>query len=265
MATAAVGGPTGTSTRTDAPGAGAWPEIRARTRAFRVVGSTRASTAAIRAVVGLSPANTVTDWPGRNPAATAWATVKSTLAAASTPWSVVSSVPSFRYWPGCTSVSPTRARNGAGALDLRERDVARGSCLVHLFLRHGLRLKQALEARERGRRQIGLGGLGVELRLLHRHVEPHEHRAGLDHLSGHQRDLANRARELVTQGDGLEREHRAHRRRRRPVLAFFGYRDVHRFDRLGLPRGGRAGSAGGRGLPRGQRHPGHEHRPDQRH
>ena len=40
-------------------------------------------------------------------------TVKSTLAASATPWSVVSWVPSFRYWPGCTSAMPTRARNGA--------------------------------------------------------------------------------------------------------------------------------------------------------
>src|SRR5438132_1383483 len=115
IATTVVEGPVGTSTRTEAPGAGAWLWIRARTSALRVAGSTRASTATIRAVIGRgsSAANTATGSPGCSSAATAWATVKSTLAAASIPCSVVSSVPSFRYCPGWTSEIPTRAVNGA--------------------------------------------------------------------------------------------------------------------------------------------------------
>src|SRR2546427_412655 len=52
IATTVVEGPVGTSTRTEAPGAGAWLWIRARTSALRVAGSTRASTATIRAVMG---------------------------------------------------------------------------------------------------------------------------------------------------------------------------------------------------------------------
>src|SRR5438045_5167918 len=52
IATTVVEGPVGTSTRTEAPGAGAWLWIRARTSALRVAGSTRASTATIRAVIG---------------------------------------------------------------------------------------------------------------------------------------------------------------------------------------------------------------------
>src|SRR5437016_3081502 len=52
IATTVVEGPVGTSTRTEAPGAGAWLWIRARTSALRVAGSTRASTATIRAVGG---------------------------------------------------------------------------------------------------------------------------------------------------------------------------------------------------------------------
>src|SRR5256885_2873984 len=104
IATTVVEGPVGTSTRTEAPGAGAWLWIRARTSALRVAGSTRASTATIRAVMGRgsSAAYTATGSPACSSAATACATVKSTLAAASTPCSVVSSVPSFRYCPGCT-------------------------------------------------------------------------------------------------------------------------------------------------------------------
>ena len=48
-------GPTGTRTRTDAPGAerGRRQSMRARTIALRVVGSTRASTATIRAAIGV--------------------------------------------------------------------------------------------------------------------------------------------------------------------------------------------------------------------
>src|SRR2546422_8200562 len=42
IATTVVEGPVGTSTRTEAPGAGAWLWIRARTSALRVAGSTRA-------------------------------------------------------------------------------------------------------------------------------------------------------------------------------------------------------------------------------
>src|SRR5207253_11326500 len=60
--TTVVAGPTGTSTRTEAPGAGAWLGIRARTNALRVVASIRASTATIRAVSGRGSldANTAT-------------------------------------------------------------------------------------------------------------------------------------------------------------------------------------------------------------
>src|SRR2546422_3744109 len=80
IATTVVEGPVGTSTRTEAPGAGAWLWIRARTSALRVAGSTRASTATIRAVIGRgsSAAYTATGSPGCSSAATACATVKST-------------------------------------------------------------------------------------------------------------------------------------------------------------------------------------------
>src|SRR6266540_2247841 len=130
IATTVVEGPTGTSTRTEAPGAGAWLGIRARTSALRVAGSIRASTATIRAVSGRgsSAAYTATGSPGCSSAATAWATVKSTLAAASTPCSVVSSVPSFRYCPGCTSEIPTRAWNGARIVFFAMMARVRASC-----------------------------------------------------------------------------------------------------------------------------------------
>ena len=83
----------------------------ARTVVVRVTGSTRASTATIRAAMGVESV-VVTTWtgvPARRPTATCCDTAKSTCTAPSMPWSVVSCVPSFRYWPGCTSEMPTRA------------------------------------------------------------------------------------------------------------------------------------------------------------
>src|SRR6266567_1559336 len=184
IATTVVEGPVGTSTRTEAPGAGAWLWIRARTSALRVAGSTRASTATIRAVIGRgsAAAYTATGSPGCSSAATACATVKSTLAAASTPCSVVSSVPSFRYCPGCTSEIPTRARNGAR---------------IVFLLGRGLGLPQHLEAREARCRQVGLGLLRLELRFFHGDIERDEHCAGVDDASGREHHLADRACKLV--------------------------------------------------------------------
>ena len=106
------------------------------------------------------------------------ATVKSTCTASSTPCSVVSWVPSFRYWPGCTSEMPTRARNGArivlramiafGARDLRERDVALGARPVDFHLGSGAVLARALHAVEHRLGERGLRFLGLQLGLLDR-------------------------------------------------------------------------------------------------
>src|SRR5437660_63734 len=52
IATTVVEGPVGPSTRTDAPGAGAWLWIRARTSALRVAGSTRAAAPTILLEIG---------------------------------------------------------------------------------------------------------------------------------------------------------------------------------------------------------------------
>src|SRR6266516_1135105 len=251
IATTVVGAPTGTSTRTEAPGAGAWPAIRARTNALRVAGSIFASTATIRAVIGRGSfaANTATGSPGRSSAATACATVKSTLAAASTPCSVVSSVPSFRYCPGCTSEIPTRARNGARIVFFAMTARAR---LVHFLLRRGLGLPQDLEAREARCRQVGLGLLCLELRFLHGDVERDEYRAGVDDASGREHHLADRACKLVTQGDGVEREDGSDRGGRGAILPRPGDGQGHRFDGLGLARGR------GIGLPGGRVFPGHQ-------
>ena len=112
--------------------------------------------------------------------------------------------------------------DGPGARDLRQRDLARRASLVHLLLRRGLRLPQALQPCEGRCRQVGLGGLGVELRLLDRDVQRHQDRASFDYLPGRQRHLADRARELVAQGDRREREDGSDRCRRRAILALPG-------------------------------------------
>ena len=82
MATTWRAVPTGTSTRTEAPGDGVLPawEMRARTTALRVLGSTRESSASTCASIGVfdSVVYTFTCAPLRSDAATCWATVKST-------------------------------------------------------------------------------------------------------------------------------------------------------------------------------------------
>ena len=98
--------------------------------AFRVLGSTRASTATMRAGIGVLSfaAYTATLSPTLSPAATRCATVKSTWTASATPWRVVSSAPSFRYWPMWTSAMPTRARNGARMIFLAMSARVRAIC-----------------------------------------------------------------------------------------------------------------------------------------
>src|SRR5690606_13050109 len=117
MATASLDGPCATRTRTEAPGARrtCGESTRARTVAFRVAGSIRASKATIRAGTGCAygDRSSSTRSPELSSAATCWATSKSTCAAVSTPWIVVRTVPASRNCPGWTSASPTRARNGA--------------------------------------------------------------------------------------------------------------------------------------------------------
>ena len=131
--------------------------------------------------------------PTRRPAATRCATVKSTCTASSTPCSVVSSVPSFRYWPGCTSAMPTRARNGA-------RIVLRAMTPWCARSAPGRRRARRAPDRPLPRTRPGAGaaarvapsdGLGegrlrllrLQLGLLDRDVERDEHRARLDDLA----------------------------------------------------------------------------------
>ena len=75
------------------------PEIRARTMALRVAGSTFASIARMLAEIGSVPSAVITSTvePSASPAETLCGTEKSTFTSSETPWSVVSCTPSFRY------------------------------------------------------------------------------------------------------------------------------------------------------------------------
>ena len=142
--------------------------------------------------------------------------------------------------------------------DLRRGDVARRAGLLDFLFRRGLSLAQAQHPSERRRGEVGLGGLGLEVRLFHRDVEGDQHGAGLDHPSGGEHDLVHRPRQLVAQGDRVQGQDRPDRRRRGPIqpLLRHGRRDGGH--RLRLAGGRRIGSADGGVFPRRQHGPRHD-------
>ena len=96
-----------------------------------------------------------------------------------------------------------------GARELRQRDITRRASLVNFFLGRCLGLPQDLEARQGRGREVGLGLLGLELGFLDGDIEGDEYRAGVHDAPGREHHLADRARELVAQGDRIQREDRS--------------------------------------------------------
>jgi hypothetical protein len=87
--------------------------------------------------------------------------------------------------------------------------------------------------------ECGLRLQRLEIGLLHGHIQPHQHCAGLDDLPWNQGHSTHRAGKFIANADGLRSHDRADGCRARPVLALFGDRNLDGFDRLGLlGRGG---------------------------
>src|SRR5918992_4796750 len=103
--------------------------------------------------------------------------------------------------------------------DLRQRYVSLRASAVERRLCFGAFIEQALNATKYCFRERGLRLLSLQLGLLDRHIERHQHRAGPDDLPRREIDVAYRARQLVAQLDGAQREDRSDRGGRLAMLA----------------------------------------------
>ena len=139
-----------------------------------------------------------------------------------------------------------------GARDLSQRDIEVCARTIHFFLGRGTVMTQVLPAVEHRAREGGLRFLRFQLSFLDGHIERDEHHARVDDLPGCEADITDSAWELVAQRDRPQRQNRPDGRGGLAVLNLFCEGHRHRFHRLRLVRGSRRGFLYGRIFPRCQ-------------
>ena len=165
------------------------------------------------------------------------------------PCSVVSSRPSSRYWPGCTSAIPTRARKGARIV-FREM-IARVRAICASATSRSARVRSSsvagtmpcwrrLSARPRFASASCAWASSARSSASSTETSSATSNVPASTTSpGSSRTWTTRPGTLVAQRDRARSKHRADRRGRPAILELPRHRRCHCFDRLGLARRGR--------------------------